>query len=132
MTAGLPLGRLPAAERGATRVADRVVAKIAAQAAREALAGAPRADLVPPGRRPQAMVTVVPAELRARGRGLARVRLAVELGYPADIRGVCAEVRGRVADRVGELVDMDVPEVSVEVDRLHSAATTRRERGRVR
>ena len=35
----------PAGERGATRIADRVVAKIAAQAAREALAG------VPPGRR---------------------------------------------------------------------------------
>ena len=40
-------GRVPPGERGATRIADRVVAKIAAQAAREALA-APPPDAAPP------------------------------------------------------------------------------------
>lgn len=41
-TPGTATMAVPPGERGATRIADRVVAKIATQAAREALAGLPR------------------------------------------------------------------------------------------
>ncbi|MEV6129621.1 hypothetical protein AB0M05_22775 [Streptomyces violaceusniger] len=124
-------------ERGATRIADRVVAKIASQAAREALradgAGAadamdaaPAADMADvadvvdtadvaltdaPAARPHAVAVV-------RG-DVARVRVAVELGYPSDIGAHCGAVRRHVIERVGELTGMEVPEVVVTVERLH-------------
>jgi uncharacterized alkaline shock family protein YloU len=121
-----------AAERGATRIADRVVAKIASQAAHEALRGLPSSALVPRGTFPQAAVSVRPATRGATGPlGRARIQLFVRLGYPADLRVVCAAVRRRVVERVGELADMDVPEVSIEVERLHSAAMAS-DQGRVR
>lgn len=99
---------VPPAERGATRIADRVVAKIAAQAAREALAELPP-DAVPPH------ATVVVHHDRAR------VRVILELQYPSDIGGQCATVRDRVTSRVHALAGMDVPEVAVEIERLHLA-----------
>ncbi len=128
MTATAPTPAVPqvaAAGRGATRIADRVVAKIASQAAREVLRDLPKAGLVPKDRLPQATVSVrPPGRTHGAGRGRARVRLFVELGYPADLREVCAELRRHVIERVGALADMDVPEVAVEVERLHSAAMT--------
>ncbi|WP_330236725.1 hypothetical protein [Streptomyces sp. NBC_00566] len=104
--------------RGATRVADRVVAKIAGRAAREALAPLPP-DLAAP----RATVSV---RAKARGTGpadgiplgTARVRVALELGYPGDIGAHCTAVRRRVTERVGTLANMEVPEVVVEVERL--------------
>ncbi len=128
MTAAAPTPAVPrvaAAERGATRIADRVIAKIASQAAQEALRGLPGPSPVPKDRFPQATVTVRPPTGAAGGgRGRAMVQLFLELGYPADLRAVCAAVRRRVVERVGELADMAVPEVSVQVERLHSEATT--------
>lgn len=115
-------GQLPAADRGALRIADRVVAKIAAQAAGEVLTGAPGADLVPRDARPHASVSV--------RKDTARLRLTLELGYPADIGTVCGSVRRHVTGRVEALTGMDVPEVAVEVERLHSAAAGRAD-GRV-
>jgi uncharacterized alkaline shock family protein YloU len=122
--------RVAAGERGATSIADRVIARIASQAAREALRELPRADLVPRGRLPQAVVSVRQPDPRVGRRGSAMIRLLVELGYPADLRAVSAAVRRHVADRVGALADMDVREVTVEVERLHSAAMSP-DRGRV-
>ncbi|MFI0819999.1 hypothetical protein ACH4TX_29325 [Streptomyces sp. NPDC021098] len=101
-------------ERGATRIADRVVAKIASRAAREALGGGH-------GLLPYAVVAV-------RG-GVTRVRVAVELGYPSDIGAQCGAVRRRVATRLGELTGMEVPDVAVTVERLHSPQL---DRGQVR
>jgi uncharacterized alkaline shock family protein YloU len=101
-------GEIAAGERGATRIADRVVAKIAEQAAREALAPLPP-DAVPPH------ATVVVHSTTAV------VRVSVELGYPSDIGGQCGAVRRRVAERVGALAGMDVREVAVQVERLHPA-----------
>ncbi|WP_308124714.1 hypothetical protein [Streptomyces sp. NEAU-YJ-81] len=124
-------------ERGATRIADRVVAKIASQAAREALradgagaadamdaaAAADMADVADvvdtadvgltdaAAARPHAVAVV-------RG-DVARVRVAVELGYPSDIGAHCGAVRRHVIERVGELTGMQVPEVVVTVERLH-------------
>ncbi|NEA40237.1 hypothetical protein [Streptomyces sp. SID11385] len=94
------------AERGSTRIADRVVAKIAAQAAREAIAPMP-----PGARAPRTAVSV--------HRETARVRVSVELAYPGDLGGQCGAVRHRVAERVGDLAGMRVPEVAVQVERLH-------------
>lgn len=118
MNAAAPTPRPPAGERGATRIADRVVAKIASQAALEALQDAPHAALVPPDRRrPQVTAVVHPARTR--------IEVAVDLGYPVDIVAVCARVRRHVTDRVGALAGLSVPEssVGIEVERLHSAAT---------
>ncbi|MEV7171129.1 hypothetical protein ACIPRL_15425 [Streptomyces sp. NPDC090085] len=99
---------VPAADRGATRVADRVVAKIAAQAAREALTAVPGAP-------PHATVTV--------HHDIARVHIGLELGYPSDLAAQCAAVRGRVVRLVEEYAQMTVPEVDIDIERLHSAHT---------
>ncbi|MGW8552959.1 hypothetical protein [Streptomyces tubercidicus] len=118
---------VPAGERGATRIADRVVAKIAARAAREAL----RQES--PHARTDAHATVTVHQRDDRQNfGEARVRIAVELGYPSDIGGQCRVVRRHVTERVTELANMTVPEVAVEVERLHSPLLDRTDRGRVR
>ncbi|MFI6340021.1 hypothetical protein [Streptomyces sp. NPDC050535] len=96
------------AERGATRITDRVVAKIAGQAAREALAALPP-DAVPP----HATVVV--------HQNTARIRVSLELQYPSDIGAQCGAVRCHVVERVGALAGMEVPEVAVQVERLHLA-----------
>lgn len=119
MTGDIAGDRVAAGERGATTIADRVVAKIAAQAAREALPGVPEG-----GAPPHATVTVQ--------RGVAYVRVGVELDYPSDIGGQCGAVRRRVAQRVRALAGMDVPEVVVRVDRLHSVQSRLTALGRVR
>ncbi|GGV17206.1 hypothetical protein ACIRPR_08020 [Streptomyces griseoflavus] len=98
-----------AGERGATTIADRVVAKIASQAAREAI------GTLPPGAAPPHASVIVRHDA-------ARVRVHVELGYPGDIGGRCRAVRRRVVERVRDLADMAVPEVVVQVERLRPAA----------
>lgn len=110
---------VPPGERGATRIADRVVAKTAAQAAREAVGPLP-ADAVPP----HATVVV--------HHDTARVRVHVELGYPCDIGARCREVRRHVTERVGALVGMEVPEVAVHVERLHPTPAPGAAQGRTR
>lgn len=104
-------------ERGATKIADRVVAKIAAQAAREAL------DVLPPGASPPHAAVVVHQDV-------ARVSVSLELGYPCDIGGRCGAVRRQVTQRVEALAGMKVPEVAVQVERLHSAQTRGAVQGR--
>ncbi|MEU6380571.1 hypothetical protein [Streptomyces sp. NPDC046909] len=99
---------VPPGERGATRIADRVVAKIASQAAREAIGEVPE-DAAPP----HATVVV--------HHDTARVRVHLELDYPTDIGARCARVRRHVVERVRALVGMEVPEVAVQVERLHPA-----------
>ncbi|MFI9718950.1 Asp23/Gls24 family envelope stress response protein [Streptomyces sp. NPDC052396] len=111
---------VPPGERGATRVAERVVAKIASQAAREALAGELRAGHAPP------TASVVVRDETAR------VRLHMELGYPADLGARCRAVRRQVAERIGTLAGMRVPEVVITVERLHSPHLDRAGAERVR
>ncbi|MFI6010756.1 Asp23/Gls24 family envelope stress response protein [Streptomyces sp. NPDC051243] len=103
---GRPRPAVPPGERGATRIADRVVSKIAAQAAREAV-GQPAKGAA----RPSADVVVA--------HRTARIRIHLELDYPTDIGARCAAVRRHVAERVVALVGMEVPEVAVHVERLH-------------
>ncbi|MET9832572.1 hypothetical protein ABZ078_25445 [Streptomyces sp. NPDC006385] len=114
-----PPAAVPPGERGATRIADRVVAKIASQAAREAVG-----ELTEDADRPYADVVVA--------HDTARVRVHLELGYPTDIGARCAVVRRHVAERVGALVGMDVPEVAVHVERLHPAPAQGAAQGRTR
>lgn len=110
---------VPPGERGATRIADRVVAKIAAQAAREAVGPLP-----PDAAGPHATVVV--------HHEAAHVRVHLELGYPTDIGGRCHRVRRHVTERVGALVGMAVPEVAVQVERLHLTAAPGMAHGRTR
>ncbi|MFF2010362.1 hypothetical protein ACFVWY_14995 [Streptomyces sp. NPDC058195] len=112
-------GRIAAGERGETRIADRVVAKIAAQAAKEAVDEPPEG-----GTAPRATVTV--------RRDTARVRVSLELGYPGDIGRQCGGVRRRVVERVRALAGMDVPEVTVQVERLHPTGAGAAAQGRIR
>jgi uncharacterized alkaline shock family protein YloU len=111
--------RISAAERGATTVADRVVAKIAAHAAREAL------ERVPEGASPPHAMVVVHHDT-------ARVRISLELEYPGDIGRQCGAVRRQVAHRVRELAGMEAPEVAVQVERLHSVHSRHAGQGRIR
>ncbi|MFJ9541744.1 Asp23/Gls24 family envelope stress response protein [Streptomyces sp. NPDC101225] len=117
------LRRPPAAvtpgERGATRIADRVVSKVAAQAAREKLT-----DQSAAAAHPRATVVVHHAS--------AHVRVHIELDYPCDIGTRCAEVRRHVALRVRALVGMEVPEVAVHVERLHLTPAHGAAQGRTR
>jgi uncharacterized alkaline shock family protein YloU len=100
---------VPAGERGETRLADRVVARIAAQSAREALDFLP-ADAVPP----YATVNL------NQDAGTARVSVNLELAYPSDLGGQCRAVRRRVTGRVAELTGLKVLEVVIHVERLHA------------
>ncbi|MDC0771794.1 hypothetical protein [Streptomyces sp. HD] len=114
-----PPAAVPPGERGATRIADRVVVKIASEAAREVV-GKPAGDAA----RPYANVVVA--------HETARVRIHVELEYPTDIGARCSAVRRHVAERVGALVGMEVPEVVVHVERLHPAPVQGTAQGRTR
>ncbi|MFE2723478.1 hypothetical protein [Kitasatospora sp. NPDC059327] len=95
--------------RGRLRVADRVYARIAARAAREALAdawsgraergGPPKVSVAAPG----STVTV---------------RVAVDLPFPADFAALARAVRERIVAQVGGLTGTRVAEVVVVVERL--------------
>ncbi|THA22861.1 Asp23/Gls24 family envelope stress response protein [Streptomyces sp. A1277] len=112
-------GPVAAGERGETTIADRVVAKIAAQAAKEAVDAPPKEAATP-----RATVTV--------HRGTARVRVTLELGYPGDIGHQCGAVRRRVTERVKALAGMEVPEVAVQVEHLHPSGASLAAQGRIR
>nr|WP_245834054.1 alkaline shock response membrane anchor protein AmaP [Streptomyces aidingensis] len=106
------LAEVPPAERGATRIADRVIAKLAARAAREALPAAPAM--------PHARASVRRHPGADGGGGIAHVRVTVELRYPSDIGAQCGAVRRQVTLRLGELAGMELTDVAVDVERLHS------------
>ncbi len=116
--AGAAEAAVPAGERGATRIEDRVIAKIASQAAREALLGAPGTDAA------HAAVVV--------HGDTVRVRVGVHLGFPSDLGAQCRAVGRAVTERVRALVGLEVPEVAVDVERLHATERPDAPRGRVR
>ncbi|MFD9069464.1 hypothetical protein ACFVZ2_05235, partial [Streptomyces lasiicapitis] len=62
----------------------------------------------------------------------ARDRDSLELDYPSDIGRQCGAVRRQVAERVKALAGMEVPEVAVQVERLHSAQARAAAQGRTR
>ncbi|MGF1426266.1 hypothetical protein [Kitasatospora sp. LaBMicrA B282] len=95
----------PPARRGRLRIADRVLVRIAALAARDAL-GPDRVGEVP-------RVSVVVLE------GAARLRIGVDLPFPSDLGRWAAAVQAAVADRVGTLTGIPAREVVVVVEGLH-------------
>ncbi|MFJ9079494.1 Asp23/Gls24 family envelope stress response protein [Streptomyces sp. NPDC102278] len=104
---------LPAAERGATVIPEKVVARIAARAAREALAGrthtaagAVRAKL----QAPHASVTA--------GSGTARLGLTMDLPYPIDVADASRHVQRYVSERVAHLTGMRVTECTLDIAHL--------------
>lgn len=137
---------IPRGERGAITVADRVVAKIASRVAREALSRfTESAGRVPPGRRTPRVTTSVrrAPERNTAGRDVesaagqallfeARMRITVELGYPSDIGAQCAAVRQEVTERLRTWAGMDVSDLVVSVERLHSLHARHTDQERVR
>jgi hypothetical protein len=117
--AGLP----PPAERGATVIPDRVVARIAVQAARTAQS---RRAAVPSGR----TAPMTPSASAAVRTGAVRLHLTMDLPYPTDIPHVCERIQQDVAERVAQLTGLRVGEVTLTVRRLVTAADA--SRGRVR
>ncbi|MFG2261699.1 Asp23/Gls24 family envelope stress response protein [Streptomyces sp. NPDC048720] len=117
--AGLP----PPAERGATVIPDKVVARIATQAARTAQS---RRAAVPPARGGP----TAPSASAAVRTGSVRLHLALDLPYPTDIPQVCERIQQDVAERVAQLTGLRVGEVTLTVRRLVTAAGA--SRGRVR
>ncbi|WP_051969517.1 hypothetical protein [Kitasatospora azatica] len=95
------------ARRGRLRIADRVLARIAWLAARDALG--PDA----PGEPPRVTVAVA--------AGSAQVRVGVDLPFPSDLVRQAGAVQAAVADRVGTLTGIPAQEVVVVVERLHPA-----------
>ncbi|TKA01955.1 Asp23/Gls24 family envelope stress response protein [Actinacidiphila oryziradicis] len=125
--AGQPVqaGHLPPpAERGATVIPDRVVARVAARAARTAQAQ--WAGLSPDRRRG----TGLPDASAATHGGSARLGLSLDLPYPIDIARVSQRIQCDVAERVTRLTGLRVAEVTLTVRRLVTGG--RPDRGRVR
>ncbi|MEU1026257.1 DEAD/DEAH box helicase, partial [Streptomyces sp. NPDC005904] len=89
---------VPAADRGATTVAERAVRRIAERAATEAL---------PPGE-----VQAARGAAAVRGRR-ARVSVAVTLPYPTVLDDAGERVRSHVADRTAGLTGLVVPSARV-------------------
>ncbi|MBT2404921.1 Asp23/Gls24 family envelope stress response protein [Streptomyces sp. ISL-87] len=109
----------PAAERGATVIPDKVVARIAARAAREALhrqAGTSHMNLAAP----RASVAVA--------GGSARLGLTLDLPYPAELAGAARQLQHYVGERVAELTGMKVSEVTVTIEHLVPASGGERRR----
>ncbi|MGW1875429.1 Asp23/Gls24 family envelope stress response protein [Streptomyces sp. NPDC001975] len=117
--AGLP----PPAERGATVIPDRVVARIAVQAARTAQS---RRAAIPPDRDGPA----APTASAVTRTGSVRLHLTMDLPYPADLPQVCERIRQDVAERVAQLTGLTVGEITLTVQRLVTAGGANR--GRVR
>ncbi|MEU1535063.1 Asp23/Gls24 family envelope stress response protein [Streptomyces fagopyri] len=111
----------PPAERGATVIPDRVVARIAAKAASTALHRMPG---------PQRLL----AELAAPGarattyHGTTQLALTVDLPYPTDLGVTCRQLQREVTEQVARLTGLDISEVTLTVRRLVVA----RQPGRVR
>jgi uncharacterized alkaline shock family protein YloU len=103
----------PAADRGTTTIADRVVAKIATIAARDCTesTAAPTAMGRLAGRSlPDADAVI------ANGRTRLRMRVAVR--WPTPLGDAARQVHDRVRDRVAELTGLQVDAVDVDVEHM--------------
>ncbi|MEU9143300.1 Asp23/Gls24 family envelope stress response protein [Streptomyces sp. NPDC048349] len=105
---------LPAAERGATVIPEKVVARIAALAAREALAGQ-RDPSVPSAARARAAAAHASVTV---GGGTVRLGLTLDLPYPADLARASREVQQYVGERVARLTGLRVTEVTLAIEHL--------------
>lgn len=114
---------LPApALRGATLIPGTVVARIAAQAAREALSHQGGGE--PPAR----FGLGTPRSTAAVHDGSARLGISLDLPYPIDIARACGEIRHYIAERVAHLTGMRIDDITVSVQRLVPGESLRRRR----
>ncbi|WP_432029898.1 Asp23/Gls24 family envelope stress response protein [Streptomyces sp. 1222.5] len=111
------------AERGATVIPDRVVARIAAQAGR--VAQRHRAAIPPDHGQAAA-----PSASVISHTGSVRLHLAMDLPYPADLARICQQIQHDVADRVAQLTGMHVDEVTLTIRRLVTTSASPRARVR--
>ena len=103
-----------APDRGTIRIADRVVARIAARAAREAMV--PHTGPAQHPHAPRAQITT--------SGGAVRVALQVHLPYPADLPAICIRLQDDVALRLGELTGLQVREITVDIQECNVDRTT--------
>lgn len=121
-----PSSLISAGSRGTTNIADRVVAKIAEQAADEIdhVGGHQRrliAGVIPVGHagRPHATAHV--------DGQLARLEISLSIDYPAPVRAVTRQVRDAAITRIWKLASIEVKEVDITVvDLPHAQVGTSR------
>jgi uncharacterized alkaline shock family protein YloU len=105
-------------ERGRTRIADQVLARIATHALSEVdeVGGVARRVLgVPLGQDRGAAEPKVDAHVDGR---IATLRMTVSVVYPAPVRQVASRLREHVAGRVSEFTGLDVRQVDVDIASL--------------
>lgn len=113
-------------ELGWIALNDRVVARLAAQAALEisdAGAAAPRVlGRAVPGVEALGMrrtsLTMLPKSSADVDGSIARIELSLSVRWPASVPGVTAAVRAHVIERVRELTGLQISEVSIDVTDL--------------
>ncbi|MFD7413245.1 hypothetical protein [Kitasatospora purpeofusca] len=98
--------------RGRLRIADRVYARIAARAAREALDGAWQ------GRTARGAPPTVSVNTPSAPGAPVTVRVAVDLPFPADLTALARAVKDRIGADVRALTATRVAEVVVVVEHL--------------
>ena len=106
------------ADRGRTRIADRVVEKVAARAVAEvdnATGVARRVLGVPLGTAGDDEQARVSADVDGT---VVLVGVSMAVRWPAPVRTVARQVRTHVIDRVHELTGLEVAEVDIEVTTL--------------
>lgn len=110
--------------RGRTTIADRVVEKIAGQAATEVdhVTGVPRRVL-------GQTLGKVKADSQARASAkvdgsVVSLSVSVAVEYPTPVRSAAAAVRAHVVDQVSTLTGLNVVEVHVDVPHFYSADST--------
>ena len=128
VVAAVPIGTaadVEPAERGRTTIADRVVAKVAAQAATEVdHAAGLRRSLA--GRAHGAPRVRASADVDGH---VASLKLDLAVDYPSPVRQVTRAVRQQVTERVTTLCGMQVDHVDITVAALRRAPVdTRRVR----
>ncbi len=105
----------PPEERGTTRIADRVLERIAGRALTEVehAGGVARRVLgVPLAADDPTMAPRVEAHVDGH---LAQMRMTVSVLYPQPVRQVVGRIREHVMHRVGDLTGLDVRQVDIEV-----------------
>jgi uncharacterized alkaline shock family protein YloU len=111
-----------AQDRGNLRIADRVVEKVASQAAVEVdhVTGVPRRVL---GQTLGKVKADSAARASAKVDGaVVAVSVSVAIEYPTPVREVAALVRAQVVERVGAICGLHVAEVHVDVPHFYSQA----------
>ena len=103
-----PTPAIPAEERGALRIADRALARIAAQAASEALAE----------HAPEPERLGFPRASADQGKRGLRLRLGIDLPYPVDIAAATGAVHHQVVRRLAQLAGAGEPAMLLVVERL--------------